>query len=206
MTAELRGLSVVERIMPALRAGTVVADRAFDTVYPWEVRRHSSRHWTPVGVAVRAARFLARSPAARVLDVGAGPGKFCIVAAAVSGARVRGIERRAHLVDAARDAAHVLSVDIDVVHGELDDVDGASFDAFYLFNPFAENLERGHFAIDDSVETNPARFNRDVTTCERMFAEARMGTRVATFCGFGGVMPERWQCVSGGPLSLWEKR
>ena len=38
-------------------------------------------HWTPVHVARRAAQFLVTGPETRVLDVGSGPGKFCLVGA-----------------------------------------------------------------------------------------------------------------------------
>src|SRR4051794_37888374 len=69
-------------IRETLRSQKLVSDRVFDAVYPSWARQKSSLHWTPVHIAVRAATLLAERRGARLLDIGAGVGKFCIVAAA----------------------------------------------------------------------------------------------------------------------------
>src|SRR5262245_45227064 len=81
------------------------SDREFDRAYPLRLRRVAALYWTPVRVAELAARFLAPSPRARVLDVGAGGGKVCVVGALVTGARFTGVEHDPALVTAARAAA-----------------------------------------------------------------------------------------------------
>src|SRR3954452_18195742 len=64
----------------ALRSGAAVPDAEFDRLFPDELRDRSYLHWTPVEVAVRAAELLAPSPRGiRVLDVGAGVGKLCLI-------------------------------------------------------------------------------------------------------------------------------
>src|SRR5262245_18490885 len=121
-----------EAVLAALRRGELVMDRDFDEVFPFWSRKASSVHWTPVEVAVRAAMLLtgpAASPASvtRILDVGAGIGKFCILAAAIlPSARVRGIEQRAHLVDIARTAAGKLGLCVEFVQGTLAEEDPSS--------------------------------------------------------------------------------
>ena len=82
------------------------SDAQLDALLPEAVRRVSSVYWTPVRVARRAAQIFDDLGISRVLDVGSGPGKFCIVA----GARVPrmsfvGIEHRPHLVAAAQSLA-----------------------------------------------------------------------------------------------------
>src|SRR3954471_20676012 len=90
----------------ALSRHELGADDEFDTVYSERVRSHSERHWTPVEVATRAADLLVASAYTRVLDVGSGAGKFCIVGAlATRHGRFYGVEQRADLVHAAREAA-----------------------------------------------------------------------------------------------------
>src|SRR5260370_26412000 len=78
-------------------------DAEFDTVYPAEIQALSPRFWTPVGVARRAAELFRTAGARSVLDVGAGVGKFVLVAAAAEPELdFVGIEQREHLVHIAR--------------------------------------------------------------------------------------------------------
>lgn len=199
-------------ITHALRRRRLVVDRVFDDIFPYELRRASSVHWTPVEVAMRAAQLLVRKGAkSTILDIGSGIGKFCIIAAASSAkARVRGIEHRARFVQVARDAANKLGVDVDFVHGTLENEDASAVDGIYMFNPFAENLCDRQDWLDDSVELNESRFCRDVAITERFLRDARSGTRVVTYCGFGGKMPDEYSLVlresRAGRFELWEKR
>lgn len=209
-SASYRGALANSRpVARALSSGQRVADRDLDEVFPLDARRSSKVHWTPVAVAAHAARLLVDQPGMTVLDVGAGVGKFCLVAAATVRARIRGIEQRAHLVEIARDAAVKLGVVVDFVHGTLDSQDPKTVDGIYLFNPFAENLSPMRDRIDNSVELNPERFRRDVDATERFLAAARPGTRVVTYCGFGGVMPDAYVLElrewHGSNLELWVK-
>lgn len=160
-----------------LRPRRLVVDRVFDDIFPSELRSASSIHWTPVEVAMRAAQLLARGNRNTILDIGSGIGKFCLVAAASAKARVRGIEHRARFVDVARDAAKTLGVDVEFVHGTLEDEDASSVDVIYMFNPFAENLCGREDWLDDSVELSERRFCRDVALAERFLRDARAGTR-----------------------------
>lgn len=188
-----------------------LVDSVFDDVYPTTVRAVSSSFWTPVAVATRAAELLVQSASTRVLDIGSGAGKFCIVGAAVTGARFTGIEHRQHLVQVARLAADRLGIDgACFVHGSFDTVDVASFDAVYLFNPFGENLWDTDDFLDDTVELSRERFMADIDHVERLLTEARVGTRVVTYHGFGGEMPFGYRLVlseyrHSGDLELWVK-
>jgi SAM-dependent methyltransferase len=197
-------------IAERLRRGVLIFDRRFDEIFPVAVRRASCVHWTPVEVAVRVSHLLTVVPSARILDIGSGVGKFCLVAAAASTARVTGIEHRTHFVDIARDAATKLGVDVDFRRGSIEDLDPAAFDGIYLFNPFAENLASPEDHLDKTVELNETRFHSDVETTERFLASAPYGTRVVTYCGFGGQMPgayvleRRERCA--GIIEVWVKR
>jgi SAM-dependent methyltransferase len=197
-------------IARSLRAGTLVSDRVFDDVFPLVARAPSNVYWTPVEVAVRAAKLLVREPGATILDIGSGVGKFCIVAAAASNARVRGIEHRPHLVDIARRAAAKIGVTPTFDAGAIDAQDAGAIDGFYLFNPFAENLCIPTDRLDATVELSEERFRSDVGATKRLFERARVGARVVTYCGFGGAMPEGFALLSrercgGGKLELWVK-
>ena len=206
----VRGV-VTQATVDALRRGDPVEDEDFDALFPPDVRARGAVYWTPVSVATRAAALLATTPRARVLDVGSGVGKVCIVGAATTGAEFVGVEQRGHLVAIARDAAVRAGVpEVRFVHGGIDAVDASSFDAFYFFNPFEENTWDAEDQLDQSVVLSRARFDEDVGRAERLLAAARIGTRVVTYHGFGGAMPAGYRHAHREPhprsyLDLWIK-
>jgi hypothetical protein len=192
-------------------AGQDVTEEAFDIVYPKFIRRCSAHFWTPVEVATRAARFLAPSPLSRVLDVGSGVGKFCIVGALATGASFSGIEQRPNLVAVANRASGKLgAARTNFTVGTIEDVDWSLHDAFYFFNPFEENLFREQGCLDRAVILSEERFRSDVAFMEKVLAGVPIGTRVATFHGFGGRIPQGFELVDqqphrGGVLRFWTK-
>ncbi|WP_146653563.1 class I SAM-dependent methyltransferase [Labilithrix luteola] len=186
-------------------------DAEFDELYPAPARVVSSMFWTPMAVAIRAADLLVTTPSTRVLDVGSGVGKFCIVGAAITGAPFMGIEHRRGFVDIARDVASRVGADTaHFVSGTLDDIDVSDFDALYFFNPFEENMLHARHWLDSTVTLSEARYFADVSRAEGLLDAARVGTRVVTYHGFGGKMPlsyhraVRERCRSGH-LELWVK-
>ena len=84
-----------------LLAGSV-SDAAFDGLLPAVARVKSKQYWSPISVARRAATRFARHGCRRVLDVGCGPGKFCI-AGAIERPDVHffGVEQRTGLAETA---------------------------------------------------------------------------------------------------------
>lgn len=204
--------SVLGHVTSSLRRGELVYDRLFDEVFPWQVRRASAVHWTPVEVAVRATELLTEGVAfPSILDLGSGIGKFCLVASLVRvRARVRGIEQRRHLVEVARDAARTLGVPSDFVHGSIADHDPGGFDGFYLFNPFGENLAAREDHLDETVELGADVYWRDVAATECFLSRARPGARVVTYCGWGGKLPADFDLVHrerrAGVLEVWQKQ
>jgi SAM-dependent methyltransferase len=194
-----------------LRTDAYLAEDDFDFVFPDAIRWHSSHFWTPVEVAEAAAAFLAPDPLVRVLDVGSGAGKFCIVGAATTGACFSGIEQRPHLVAVAKHAARALRVPrAEFIVGTIEDVNWSSYDAFYFFNPFEENIFREQGCFDRTVVLSEERFWRDVAFMELVLARAPVGTRIATYHGFGGCIPRSYELVDQryygtGILRFWTK-
>jgi hypothetical protein len=126
-----------------------------------------------------------------VADIGSGAGKFCVAAALSGRCHYTGLEQRPHLVAAARTLAQFFKVDdrVSFVEGNLSDVPAPSADAYYLFNPFGENLFTKDECLDDSVELSSERFSRDIAAVEDLLARAPIGTCVLTYNGFGGRVP-----------------
>ncbi|HVJ91892.1 MAG TPA: hypothetical protein VM580_18960, partial [Labilithrix sp.] len=88
--------------------------------------------------------------------------------------------------------------------------DAERIDAAYFFNPFAETLllpGGQDFAADRFAGRSAA----DIVVAERFLEQARPGTRVVTFCGFGGSVPSNYDRLARetwdeGELELWERR
>ncbi len=194
-----------------LQAGTL-GDAEFDALYPSEVAAISSKFWTPIEVAMRAAELLGGADGRKILDIGAGVGKFCLVGAAGVGGTYVGIEQRPRLVQIAREAAQTLKLrSVEFREGDLSSVDLREFDGIYLFNPFEENVRGPKDHIDETVPLSIDRYLEDVAATEALLEQAAPGTHVAIYHGFGGrrpadyvkVVEERWRY---GRLELWKKQ
>lgn len=183
-------------------------DNRFDLAYAPEIRAASDRHWTPVIVARQAAEFLVREPGTRVLDIGCGPGKFCIVGALATDGRFTGVEQRKHLCDAARAVIGQAKIaNAEIIHGNATEIAFANFEAFYLFNPFQENLETTA-KIDRTVNLSSDLYERYTEHVARQLALAPLGTRVATYHGVCEEVPLGYECINSlldHGLKFWQK-
>lgn len=184
-----------------------IEDEKFDLVYPRPIRKLSSLFWTPVAVAAEAAKLLVTVPGTRVLDIGCGPGKFCLVAASLTDGQFTGVEQRAELVTAAQQAATILQLsDVEFLHANVMDVAFADYDAFYLFNPFEENMH-GH-KIDSAIPLSAALFEKYTSHVADELGARPLGTHVVTYMGYADDIPACYDCEStlfGDDLKLWIK-
>jgi SAM-dependent methyltransferase len=185
-----------------------IEDEKFDQIYPARIRKLSPLQWTPVCVAAEAAKLLVTVRGTRVLDIGCGPGKFCLVAAALTEGRFTGIEQRADLVTAARKAAATRqSANVEFIHGNVTEIAFADYDAFYLYNPFEENMASGH-KIDSAVPLSPVLFKRYNNYVAAQLGSMPPGTRVVTYAGYADEIPACYRCESAlfrHELKLWIK-
>jgi SAM-dependent methyltransferase len=216
---ELDDLTPVQVIGPsptvisnALQAGICLSDRAFDRFLPYHLRLVSAQFWTPIKVALRVAEWLNSAGVTKVVDIGSGAGKFCVAAALATRCSFIGVEQRSRCVDAARALAKTFAVDdrVDFLHGALDRDMLPPADAYYLFNPFEENLFESDDHLDEDVELSPERFARDIAVVEEVLTRAPAGTYVIKYNGFGGRMPRSYQRVSvaldmPNTLRMWRK-
>jgi SAM-dependent methyltransferase len=195
-----------------LRAGRASSDADFDQIYDddW-LRQISALYWTPVAVARRAAKLLTAGGRRRVLDVGSGVGKFCIVGALTTGAQFVGVEQRPNLAAAARVAAIRLGAERAVfVVADFAALDFSAFDSFYLFNPFEELVNAEINPIDGTTELSPILFDHHVRSFVNKLSEAPRGARVLTYFGYGGPRPPGYRLVrkeraGSDALVLWQK-
>lgn len=201
----------ITELISDLRAGKRVTDFRFDGIFPAGIRELSETHWSPVDVSARAAAILSSGPETKILDIGSGCGKFCLVGAVTTTSHFFGIEQRLTLYETAKLARAQLNIPrAAFVHGNMMHVDWSLFDCFYLFNPFDEHrVER--VRIDNTLEYRPETYQTYVNAVRQKLEALKAGTRVVTYHGFGGEFPQGYQRVvkeAAGTdfLELWEKR
>lgn len=183
-------------IVENVKAGLIQNDDLFDQIYPEWAQALSRIHWTPVRVARRAAQLLSEGRTdTRILDVGSGVGKFCLVGALSTPALFFGIEQRPHFVELSRRLArHYHIPRTTFIHANFTEIDWQAFNGIYLFNPFQENLFLSP-VIDSTVTIHPSLYKRYTESVERKLRDLPAGTRIVTYWGFGGDFPEHYRLM-----------
>jgi hypothetical protein len=197
-----------------LHAGELVPEPAFDRFFSPRLRMVAEQHWTPLAVTRRVAQWIDELGIESVVDLGSGAGKFCVATAlAAERCRFLGIEQRPWLTDAARSLARLFGVAdrVQFVTGTLGETPVPSAAAYYLFNPFGENLFDTDHHIDDDVELSGGRYRRDITTVAQLLARQPPGVFVIKYNGYGGKMPRGYEVVRRDVampelLRVWQKK
>ncbi|HCN83307.1 MAG TPA: hypothetical protein DIT07_06740, partial [Sphingobacteriaceae bacterium] len=127
-------------------------DEEFDWLYPEHFQLMSVKQWTPLPVARKAAKFLAR-PGAKILDIGSGIGKFCLAAGYhFPETFFYGVEQRHELICLAEEAKRYTRLsNVNFVYANITQVNFKEFDHFYFYNSFYENIDPVN-QIDDTIE------------------------------------------------------
>lgn len=184
-------------------------DISFDILYPAHIQALSAMHWTPVDIAKKAAAFL-NTPGARVLDIGSGVGKFCLIAGThFPQTRFTGVEQRQelhHYAELARDETDLGNVNF--IHGNLTELDYENYDHFYFYNAFYENIEPDS-RIDHAVRTSFELYERYQCFVHGMLGAKKSGTRLVTYHARESQIPASYQRVENvyhKLLKMWIKK
>lgn len=177
-------------------------------MFPVYVRQLSGIHWTPLAVAEVAAKFLAPDADARVIDIGAGVGKFCIAASMYSDGTFTGIEQRRNFVTAGNKVMKKLGMDrASLVHGNFIDLDLAGYTGIYFFNSFHENIVFSD-ALDNKIEMSTELFELYTAHLQAQLIKMPIGTRLATYWLTITEIPGSYKLLEThfeGLLKLWVK-
>jgi len=201
---------LAELISRYLASGKELPDVVFDLLYSEKVRELSDMHWTPIATVIQALDFLPKENKLRILDVGSGVGKFCIVGALCSKHNFFGIEQRDYLVKEAESIKGIFpSARIVFRNGDALDYDWSKFDVLYFFNPFYLSNDPSE-RIDNSLPFGTRPFFQSVKKTKIRLKGVPIGTLVLTYYGYGSKMPpcfklRKFQRCHSGELALWEK-
>lgn len=70
----------------AISRNEEIEDREFDMMFPKQIQADSEFHFTPIKIAKLAATYLADHQETKILDIGSGAGKFCMIGSACTDA------------------------------------------------------------------------------------------------------------------------
>ncbi len=156
-------------------------DTAFDSLYPIYIRNLSEMHWTPLHIARAAGHFLAATPNPRIIDIGAGAGKFCIAAAHFTTATYHGIEQRRNFVQAGNKVIAKLGItNAELLHGNFTDLDLSTYTGIYFYNSFHENIVLED-SLDDKIERSSELYELYTQHLISQLKAMPNGTRLATY-------------------------
>ncbi|MFN6947121.1 MAG: class I SAM-dependent methyltransferase, partial [Cytophagaceae bacterium] len=176
-------------IFNRLKFGYQISDLEFDRVFPVGIQRLSERHWTPVQIAQKAAKLLVKDENSKVLDIGSGVGKFCLIGAATTGAKFIGIEQRKSLVDITRSIIRDYKLPrIEIFNSNIRSFNFKQYDAFYFFNPFYENLEPSS-RIDSKIPLSITLYKSYYFFVKKLLEGRPLGSKVVTYYGFNSQIP-----------------
>ena len=161
--------------------GYMYSDAAFDSLFPPHIQQLSGVHWTPLNVAFVAAKFLAPHASARVIDIGAGVGKFCIAGACVADGLFTGIEQRKNFVMLGNKVIKKMGIEkAELVYGNFTELDISTYTGIYFYNSFHENLVFED-ALDNTIEVSGDLYNKYSAHFLNQLMAMPVGTRLATF-------------------------
>lgn len=172
------------------------SDLNFNSHYPDDVKEAADKHWTRIEVAKKAAAFLATSAEAKVLDIGSGAGKFCLIAAHEHPlTHFYGVEQRQNLVDISKDLAKELQLrNVFFLCDNICNIDFKKYDHFYFYNSFYENVP-GTQKIDYTIKYSEDLYNFYNRYLYKQLAKKQPGTRLVTYHSFGSEIPAGYEVV-----------
>jgi len=186
-----------------------LTEDAFKQLLPEDLQKVSKTHFTPMGIAKTAIEWLTEDGKKNILDIGAGVGKFCIVGALNSDSFFYGVEYRASLAQLANELIEKLHIKNAVVkHQNILDIDFLDFNAFYLYNPFYENIVYTK-RLNNEMPLADSLYRAYIRHTALQLEYKEKGTRVVTYHGDNLEIPESYEKIKqskNGLLKLWVKQ
>jgi SAM-dependent methyltransferase len=192
-----------------MQLNTDIEDHLFNTLYPLRIKKLSERHWTPVEVAKLAADYLVDNPKCKVLDIGSGAGKFCLIGAASTKGHFYGVEQREELVKLSQRIAKKHHINnIEFFHSNITEISFSDYDSFYFYNPFYENIDDS-LLIDNKIVIEEKLYFKYSEYVENQLKKTPVGTRLVTYWSMWFEIPKGFDLeFTGydGKLNFWKKK
>ena len=184
-------------------------NESFDQLYTQSIQEIAVFHFTLVEVALAAAAFLVDAPTSKVLDIGAGAGKFCLIGAATTNGHFTGIELRTNLVNIAQDLSKEYRLNnTTFIKDNITNIDFKDYSAFYHFNAFYENIDPSG-EIDQAIPLDKKLYTSYSQYVKDQLRLMPVGTKLATYFSYKDEVPTCYKVVKklfDGKLIFWEKQ
>jgi Methyltransferase domain len=195
-------------IFQKIRLNIEIKDSEFDVIYSKKIKKVSDIHFSPIDVCKIAANFLVDKDGKRILDVGAGAGKFCMIGSVCTEGFFTGVEQRTHLHDLAKSISIKYDLsNVAFINSNIMDISFQDFDGFYLFNPFYENINVSG-KMDDAVELKRELYDKYSLYVKIQLGLKPIGTKLVTYFSYLTEIPESYKMKFSdfdGKLKMWEK-
>lgn len=186
-----------------------LTDEEFDAIFPGHIRKLSHRHFTNFEVSGKAAQWLNEFENLKLLDIGCGVGKFCIAAASNTKHNITGADfRKDYILIANNIRKRFQLTNVHFINRNILDINFFDFNAFYLFNPFLEQIDQSA-RMDENYETSPLIYSVYENHVRTQLQKMPAGTVVITYYVTPQQMPFNYTVVKthfDGFLKLWVKR
>ncbi len=185
------------------------SDSEFDSLFPIYIQELSVLHFTPLNVALTASQFLAPDEDAKVVDIGAGTGKFCMAGSHFTKGQFTGIEQRQHFVRIGNKVIKRIGLErVALINCNFTEIDIHDYTSIYFYNSFHENL------VFSDVLDNKAKFSTELYELYtahflKQLNAMPTGTRLATYWLGITEIPGSYQLLEtyfDGKLKLWVKK
>ena len=177
-----------------LRTDRFVDDKEFDQIFPPRIKTLSERHWTPIIVAKIASTFLCYQDGLRILDIGSGVGKFCLVGATLHpSCTFFGLDIRENFIQIANKIKKKHTIPNAVFECQnLLETDISSYDGIYFYNSFQEKIDDTSVMDDESAISHET-YNAYTQHLYQKFLEMPVGTRLVTYHTAEFCVPENYK-------------
>ena len=191
-------------IVDQLKNGNKVSDKKFDALFDEATRSRSADHYTTIDVAQAAAAYLADDQPTRVLDIGAGVGKFCIVGSISTPGDFTGVEQYLELSDEGSALIRKYQLQrVRLITADITAIDFTTFEAFYFYNAFHHLISEMGTTAEDRLQ-----YKLNSAYVSAQLQEMPMGTRLATYHSLLKEVPSCYALQStkfSKNLKLWKK-
>jgi len=163
-----------------------------------------------MGIAKKAAGFLAAEEGKKILDIGSGVGKFTLIGAHYHPRSFfYGVEQRSELHHYALSAKEYTGTEnATFINQNFTQVNLAAYDHFYFYNAFFENLVTND-RIDHRIEYSDSLYQYYSRFLYRELDRKPAGTRLVTFHSSEDEIPPSYQVIDASTdflLKMWMKR
>lgn len=195
-------------VFELLKLNIDIPDIDFNAIYPTKISALAKKHWSSVSVSKHASDFLVDRPGTKVLDIGSGAGKFCLIGATNTKGHFTGVEQRGELVELSTQLSESYRIhNVKFIHANITSIKFTDYDAFYFYNSFYENVDILN-SIDNTVRLDIHLYHQYSMYLVEQLVSLPVGTRLVTFCSPVNIIPRSFKLQdseNSGLLKFWEK-